>query len=192
MVLELSKKHFDILQLKVDYFDFKKKFFQFIDLLKADILKANKSTTQDLISFYSNEELLLNQPLSFKNNPNLMYYSLLTYLLPSLNDPIKRFENIITKHNIICILDEYLKKIEHLTDVQIWNIIFYIISITEEKFVLDLQEKLEKKEKENEFSIICGGETIQCEIKMKSYLDIKIKIKMKLLEFHALIFLILN
>ena len=77
MVLELSKKHFDILQLKVDYFDFKKKFFQFIDLLKADVLKANKSTTQDLISFYSNEELLLNQPLSFKNNPNLMYYSLL-------------------------------------------------------------------------------------------------------------------
>lgn len=166
LALGLSKEHFETLGLKMEYFDFKKMFYQFIELLKTNIPNANRTTIgQNLISLYLNDELLLNQPLSFKNNKNLMYYSFLNFLLPSSKDSLKRYESILTKHNNVCILGPFLAKIEELTDVQIWNILFYTLSITEEKFVLALKEKLSEKKIEKEFSIFHNFEEIKCEIK---------------------------
>ena len=166
MALALSEEHFNTLGLNFDYVDFKQKFFEFMDLLKADIFEAYKSPIkQSLVSLYVNEELSLNQPLSFQNSPNLMFYSLLNFLLPSSKDPIKNFDNIQTRHNNVCILEEYLRKIETLTDVQIWNIIFYTLSITEEKYVLDLKEKLIEKKIEDIFPSNNNVEEIKWEVK---------------------------
>ena len=166
LALGLSKEHFDELKIKIEYSDFKEMFFKYIDLLQNDIFKTDQTTIkQKLINLYSNDELLLNQPLSFQNNKNLMYYSLLNYILPSSKDQIERIRNIITKMDNSYILDQFLRKIETLTDVQIWNIIFYFISITEENFVLDLKEKLQEKNQENNFSIFKNSEEIKCEIK---------------------------
>ena len=166
LALGLSKDHFDELKIKIEYSDFKEMFFKYIDLLQNDIFKEDETTIkQSLIYLYSNGELLLNQPLSFQNNKNLMYYSLLNYLLPSSKDQMEGMKNIITRMNNSYILDQYLRKMETLTDVQIWNIIFYMISITEENFVLDLKEKLQEKNQENNFSIFKNSEEIKCEIK---------------------------
>ena len=166
LALGLSKDHFDELKIKIEYSDFKEMFFKYIDLLQNDIFKEDETTIkQSLIYLYSNGELLLNQPLSFQNNKNLMYYSLLNYLLPSSKDQMEGMKNIITRMNNSYILDQYLRKMETLTDVQIWNIIFYMISITEENFVLDLKEKLQEKKQENNFSIFKNSEEIKCEIK---------------------------
>ena len=166
LALGLSKDHFDELKIKIEYSDFKEMFFKYIDLLQNDIFKEDETTIkQSLIYLYSNGELLLNQPLSFQNNKNLMYYSLLNYLLPSSKDQMEGMKNIITRMNNSYILDQYLRKMETLTDVQIWNIIFYFISITEENFVLDLKEKLQEKNQENNFSIFKNSEEIKCEIK---------------------------
>jgi len=166
LALGLSKEHFDELKIKIEYCDFKEMFFKYIDLLQNDIFKEDETTIkQKLISLYLNDELLLNQPLSFQNNKNLMYYSLLNYILPSSKDQMERTKNIMTRTDNSYILDQFLRKIEKLTDVQIWNIIFYIISITEENFVLDLKEKLQDKKQENYFSIFKNSEEIKCEIK---------------------------
>jgi hypothetical protein len=78
---------------------------------------------------------------------------------------MERTKNIMTRMDNSYILDQFLRKIEALTDVQIWNIIFYIISITEENFVLDLKEKLQEKKQENNFSIFKNLEEIKCEVK---------------------------
>jgi len=166
LALGLSKEHFDELKIKLEYSDFKEMFFKYIDLLQNDIFKEDETKIkQKLINLYLNDELLLNQPLSFQNNKNLMYYSLLNYILPSSKDQMERTKNIMTRMDNSYILDQFLRKIETLTDVQIWNIIFYIISITEENFVLDLKEKLQDKKQENNFSIFKNSEEIKCEIK---------------------------
>lgn len=176
LALALSEEHFNTLGLNFDYVDFKQKFFEFMDLLMSDIIEAYKSPIkQSLISLYLNDELLINQPLSFKNSPNLMYYSLLNFLLPSSKDPIKNFDNIQTRHNNVWILDEYLRKIETLTDVQIWNIIFYTLSITEEKYVLDLKEKLIEKKIENVFPSNNNEKEIKWEIKDETLFGFKNK-----------------
>ena len=167
LVFGLNEEHFKDLQLNMKYFDFKSKFLEFIDIMNNDILAANVYDIKSIPVLYLNNELQLNQPLSFENNKNLMYYSLLNYLIPSSKSPLKKYEKSLIRQENSRILNGYLNKMETLNDDQKWNLIFYLISDIEGiKYVSNFVKKLSSNEnKEQEFTIIYKSEEIKCQIK---------------------------
>ena len=149
LISGLTKKNFESLKINVDYyFDYKNVFFKFIDLLNNDLIAATTFDKNNLLDLYVNDEMLLNQPLSFMNNSNLMYYSMLNYLIPSPNiSLIEKYDYLLQKQSTVRILLKNIYNIESLSEDEVWTVVFYIISIGDSHVVSDFKEKLIKKKK---------------------------------------------
>ena len=166
LISGLNREDFESLKINVNYYcDYKKEFFDYINLINNDLTRAINFNKDKLLNLYINEEMLLNQPLSFNNNPNLMYYSILYYLIPSsTTQKMDKFDDLQQKKYIIGKLKKNIYNIESLTETQIWNLIFYMLSINDSEVILDLGEKLKEKIYEEQFDIIDLDKTINCQI----------------------------
>lgn len=163
LVIGLSKEHFNELKLNANfYFDCKKEFYNYINLLYEDINKA-LIYNESIINLYVNNELLLNQPLSFNNNKNLMYYSLLNFLVPcSTNKLNQKYTILFPKQCTIRKLYDFINNIESLDDIKFWNLVFYLLSVNDQTSVKEFYVKLLNNKQDYDFEIGVNEKNIKC------------------------------
>ena len=98
-----------------------------------ELIKYCDSINNKILSYINEDqgEFILNQPVTFNNNPNYIYiYILYLYVieLKNLCNDKSKFDEAKMKIYSIEYLKQFIEKFEKYSDAKKWNILFYLIS----------------------------------------------------------------